>query len=65
MELNEIRPFFTLAFKRVLQLDPAEAERAEAMEEEPDELDDQLEQDEFGYGAREMSANGHGMLDED
>ena len=41
MELNEIRPFFTLAFKRLMQLDPEEAARVEAAEDEPDELEDE------------------------
>ena len=49
MELNEIRPFFSLAFKRLLQLDPQESERQETMEEEPGELDDGMEEHEFGY----------------
>lgn len=52
MELNEIRPFFSLAFKRLLQLDPQETERIEAADEEPEELEDaELKQDDFGYGA--------------
>jgi hypothetical protein len=50
MELNEIRPFFSLAFKRLLQLDPAEAERMENAEEEPEELEEAYtKDDEFGY----------------
>lgn len=55
MELNEIRPFFSLAFKRLLQTDPAEGERAENMQDEPDELvgdledsDNEMEEDDDG-----------------
>lgn len=52
MELNEIRPFFSLAFKRLVQLDPQEGERLEDAEDEPEELDDNdLREDDFGYGA--------------
>lgn len=29
MELNEVRPFFSLAMKRLIALDPEEAERLE------------------------------------
>lgn len=52
MELNEIRPFFSLAFKRLLQLDPQEGDRIEAAENEAEELEEaNLEEDDFGYGA--------------
>lgn len=52
MELNEIRPFFSLAFKRLLQLDPQESERLEQAADEPEELEDpELKEDDFGYGA--------------
>lgn len=58
MELNEIRPFFSLAFKRLLQLDPQETERIEQAEEEPEELEDpELKEDDFGYGAAWDSHN--------
>lgn len=59
MELNEIRPFFTLAFQRLLQLDPAEAERQETQEDEQagDELQVEEEMDE-GDGDDVMYENG-------
>lgn len=48
-----------MAFKRLLQLDPAEAERQDNAEEEPDELEDaDIKEDDFGYGeARERRAS--------
>ena len=45
MELNEIRPFFSLAFKRLLQLDPQALEEPDG---ELDELENGLSEDEFG-----------------
>ncbi|CAD6566718.1 MAG: DNA replication protein psf2 [Cyphobasidiales sp. Tagirdzhanova-0007] len=57
MELNEIRPFFSLAFKRLLQLDPQVLEEPE---EEPDELEEVLDEEEFGYGDGQYTGNGEG-----
>lgn len=59
MELNEIRPFFSLAFKRLLQLDPQEAERQEAMEDEPDEDEEEDEAEQAADRVNESERNGY------
>lgn len=66
MELNEIRPFFTLAFKRLLQLDPQEAERQEAAPDDAADEADDLDQDTDDEGDRagNGTGNGGGMFDD-
>ena len=66
MELNEIRPFFTLAFKRLLQLDPQETERQEAAPDDAADEADELDQDTDDEGDRagNGTGNGGGMFDD-
>lgn len=63
MEFNELRPFFSLATKRLIALDPAEEERAEQDERYGSMAEKDREREAYGYEDTTRSESGWGMDD--